>query len=295
MVTVGKFTILHRGHRLLLSRLVHEARLARAVPSVVTFDRHPLEILNPARAPGCVLATLEQRLSQFADAGVGRVLVLGFTTRLARLSAEDFADLALVRTLHAKLAVVGPDFRFGRDRRGDADLLRRCGIEVCRAALVEDGHGQVSSTRIGELIRAGEVAGAAALAGGGYRLAGEVVHGAGRGRSLGFATANLRVHPKACLPAFGIYAGWWCWRGRRLPGAISVGMTPQFDDVPAPKVEVHVLGFDQPLYGESGEIEFVARLRGEQRFPDLGALTAQIGRDVAQVSSFLTGRTGFLG
>lgn len=290
-VTVGKFTVVHRGHRALLERTAAAARAIGGVATVVTFDREPLETLAPDRAPACRLATLDQRLEMFEEAGVELVLVLEFTDEIAGLSPQDFVKRVLVDTLHARAVVVGADFRFGHGRAGDIPRLEELGaqygfrIEAVR--LVGTDGDKVSSSTIRELVTSGRVEDAAEVWGRAFRLAGVVVEGAKRGKTIGFPTANLRPAERACLPAFGVYAGWWRCDGRRLPGVINVGMTPTFTDVKAPKVEIHVFDFDGDLYGRDAEIEFSARLREERTFASIEALVAQIRSDARAARDML--------
>ncbi len=288
--TVGTFDGVHRGHAALHATVVDRARGAGAVPAVVTFDRHPLETLAPDRAP-CRLATLEQRLGFLSEEGIELVLVLPFTGEVAALEAEEFVRAVLMETLNASGVVVGEDFRFGHGRRGDVGMLRElgagCGFTVETLPLVEDGGQRISSTQIRRLVGTGDVAQAATLLGRGYRLAGEVVRGEGRGHGIGFPTLNLAPHERACLPGNGVYAGWWLWGERRMPGVINAGVRPTFTPDPAPVIEIHVFDLDEDVYGEHGEIEFTQRLRDEERFPSVDALVAQIRRDADQARSIL--------
>lgn len=288
--TVGTFDGVHRGHAALHAAVVERAREAGAVPAVVTFDRHPLETLAPDRAP-CRLATLEQRLGFLSEEEIGLVLVLPFTDEVAALEAEEFVRAALVETLNVSGVVVGEDFRFGHGRRGDVAMLRELGavhgFAVETLPLVEDAGRRISSTNIRRMVGEGDVTGAATLLGRGYRLKGEVVRGEGRGRGIGFPTLNLAPHERACLPGNGVYAGWWLWRGRRLPGVINVGVRPTFTPDPAPVIEIHVFDLDEDIYGERGAIEFTQRLRDEERFPSVDALVEQIRRDADQARGIL--------
>lgn len=291
VVTVGKFLVVHRGHRVLLERVLAAARELSATPAVVTFDRHPLETIAPERAPHCVLASLDQRLSQLEDVGVEVVLLLEFTKDVAALEPEDFVRITLVEGLCATKVVVGEEHRFGHKHRGDVGLLRRLGtehgFEVETVAPVHVDGEEVSSTAIRTLIAEGNVSEAARLTGAPYRIEGVVVEGKRRGRTIGFPTANLLPDPRLCYPAEGVYAGWWVSARGRLPGAINVGRSPTFGDVPEPKIEIHILDFDDDLYGERGEVEFTRWLRPDKRFDSVDALVTQIGRDAAEAREIL--------
>lgn len=291
VVTIGKFTVVHLGHRTLLDRVAKEAARLDAASAVVTFDRHPAETLAPERVP-CLLATLDQRLAQFEEVGVEVVQLLEFTRELAHLEPEAFVEATIVRALGSRKVIVGEDFRFGHNRRGDIALLSKLGHEhgfgVEALPLVDHEGSEVSSTAIRELVAEGAVEDAAALMGRNFRLSGTVVGGDERGRELGFPTANLETDPRACLPGRGVYAGWWVWGGRRLPGAVNVGVRPTFGEGMATRVEIYVLNFDGDLYGERGEIEFHSRLRDELRFASASQLIDQMTRDVAEARSRLT-------
>lgn len=291
VVSVGVFDAIHRGHEALLAQTVERAADIGAAPAVVTFDPHPLVVVMPERAP-CTLATVDQRLARIGALGIERSLMLEFTHELSLIEPEDFVRSVLVESLRARCVVVGEDFRFGHKRRGDLELLRAQGgahgFEVVGFALVADDGEQVSSTTIRRLIAEGDVKGAAALLGHDYALAGTVVHGDHRGRSLGFPTANLAPHPRACLPGRGVYAGRWLWRGQRLPGVVNVGVRPTFGEGDPPLVEIHVFDLDEDLYGEAGEVEFVTRLRPERKFPSVDALVEQIRTDAAEARRILS-------
>lgn len=289
--TIGTFDAVHRGHRALFARVVSEAERLGATPTVLTFDRHPLEVLRPREAP-CRLGTLDQRLARFEAEGIDRAVVLDFTPELAGLSPDAFVDRVLVDGLRVRKVIVGSDFRFGHRRAGDVAMLRHLGeargFEAEEMELVCDAGSRISSSEIRGLVGAGRVEEASELLGRAYRVAGSVVRGAGRGgRLLGFPTANLAPDPRACLPGQGVYAGWWCWSGRRLPGAINVGVRPTFTPDPEPVIEIHILDFSEELYGERGEIEFTCRLRDELRFDSPEALVEQMRRDVDDARSVL--------
>jgi len=290
VVTVGMFDGVHRGHRMLFERCFEEAKRLQSRSAVVTFDPHPLEVLAPDKAP-CILTTLEQRLGLFEDAGFDVALVLPFNKALAQLSPFEFAREALVEELHVRKVLVGEDFRFGHDRAGNVATLGEIGaqegFEAEAVGLLGGDEGKISSSDVRLLLREGLVEAASSLLGRGYRLAGEVVAGDKRGRTLGFPTANIKPSPHACLPALGVYAGWWCWDGKRLPAAINVGVRPTFKQDDPPLTEVYVLDFEGDLYGAHGEVEFTARLRPELKFESVDALIEQMNEDVARTRDLL--------
>lgn len=290
VATIGVFDGVHRGHKVLHEQLLAEAARVGARSAVVTFDPHPLRVVAPDHAP-CMLTTIEQRLALFEQEGVGVTLILEFTSELAKLTAEEFIRRVLVDSLHVKKVIVAEDFRFGNDRKGDTAMLARMGerlgfgcdtIELVKI----DGH-KVSSTDIRTAVGAGDVERAAELLGHAFRLQGVVVEGDKRGRTIGFPTANVRPDPDACLPALGVYAGWWVSGGRRVAGVINVGVRPTFETDGRPVVEIHLFDLDEDLYGREGEVEFTAHLRPEVKFDSVDDLVAQIGRDAAQARAVL--------
>jgi riboflavin kinase/FMN adenylyltransferase len=283
VATVGVFDGVHRGHRLLFDRVFEDAKRLDARSGVVTFDPHPLEVLAPDKAP-CMLTTLEQRLRLFEQAGFDVALVLPFNRELAELTPEQFAKAALVDELNVRKILVGEDFRFGHDRAGDIGTLREIGkadgFEAEAIPLLGDESHKIGSSAIRRLIADGRIEDAAALLDRNFRLAGTVIEGDKRGRELGFPTANLEPHPRACLPGHGVYAGYWVWDGKRLPGAINVGVRPTFKEGAPQLCEIYVLDFEGDLYGERGEVEFGAFLRAEERFASAEALITQMHADV---------------
>jgi riboflavin kinase / FMN adenylyltransferase len=267
-VAVGTFDGVHRGHL----RVIDAARAAGLRASVLTFDPHPRAVLGGGVE---LLATLERRLELLAEAGVEDALVLHFDEGLAALPADEFAE-RMLRGIGAETVAAGETFRFGRGREGDLDLLDRVGFDVRRVPLVE----QVSSSRVRELVHAGEIDGAAALLGRPPEVEGIVVRGDGRGRELGFPTANLDVPDGLLVPPDGVYAGWT--RGRRA--AISIGTNPHFDGVER-RVEAYLLDFDADLYDERLLLEIWAPLRDQLRFDSLDELVKAIGEDVTRTRS----------
>jgi riboflavin kinase/FMN adenylyltransferase len=217
-----------------------------------------------------LLVTLERRLELLADAGVDDVLVLPFDEKLAALSAEEFAE-RMLRGIGAETIAAGETFRFGRGREGDLDLLARRGFDARRVPLVE----HVSSSRVRELVRAGEIVRAATLLGRPPEVEGIVVRGEGRGRGLGFPTANLDVPEELLVPPDGVYAGW----GGDRRAAVSIGTNPHFGGVER-RVEAHLLDFDDDLYGERLVVEIWAPIREQRRFDSLDELVAAIDDDV---------------
>ncbi len=294
VVTIGAYDGVHLGHQHVIGRVRALAADLGAASAVVTFDRHPATVVRPGSAPK-LLTDLDQKLELLARAGVDSTLVIRFDQARSEESAEDFVATVLAGQLHARAVVVGRDFHFGHGRRGDVALLRRMGaelgFEVYGLDLVgpgTDGGPPVSSTRIRQLLSDGAVDEAAALLGRDHEVRGVVVRGDGRGRQLGFPTANVTVAADICLPADGIYAGWYERPGDpAAPGitahraALSLGRRPTFyDDAPGSLLEAYLLDFDDDLYDQPARVRFHARIRDEARFETIAALVDQIDRDV---------------
>lgn len=293
VATIGVFDGVHRGHRALVRRVVERAGARAAVPAVVTFDRHPLEVVAPAKAPQ-LLTTLPQRARLLEAAGVRALVVLRFDDGFRHMPPDDFVRAVLVDGLGCIEVVVGADFRFGYRQAGTietlADLGRRHGFDVTIFALVAGDGEKVSSTMIRAAIADGDVGRASEALGHPYRLDGVVERGAGRGRGLGFPTANLRVPERVVLPKIGVYAGWMIVAGERYEAAINVGVNPTFEDRTQPIVEAFLIDVEEiELYGEVVEVEFAHRLRDEVKFPDAASLARQIQIDVRQARELLNG------
>jgi len=292
VATVGVFDGVHVGHQMLIGRVVEEARKRKANAVVVTFDRHPLELLSPPDAPP-MITTLRQRAEVFEDLGVDYLLVLRFDDKFRQYPAEHFIEAVLFEGLGAVHLVVGSNFRFGHGGTGTVEMLldlgKKFGFTVDVFSLLEakKGENAVSSSLIRRQIADGEVERVAEELGRPFRLEGHVVKGAGRGRALGIPTANLDVPDKVILPKVGIYAGFLEAGGERHEAVISVGYNPTFEERDRPIVEVHVLDFDADLYGKVVGVEFTHHLRDEVKFEGADALMEQVRRDIAQARDVL--------
>ena len=281
-LTIGNFDGVHRGHQMLVSGMVAAAHAAGCQAGLLTFNPHPLSILRPGPALP-FLTSPEERADLLAALGLDFVLILPFDRATAALTAAEFMR-RLVQRVPLCALWIGPDFALGRGREGNAARLAELGQELDYQVFIAptyDWHGEpVRSSRIRSLLaQDGAVDQAAELLGRPYQVWGEVMHGAERGRRLGFPTANLALPEGRLLPAYGIYAC-WAWRGETgLPAAVNVGVRPSFDNG-HPSVEAYLLDFDGDLYGETLGLSFIQRLRGEQRFADINALISQMGRDV---------------
>lgn len=294
-VTIGFFDGVHLGHQALIAATRRQALTLGVRTAVVTFDRHPATVVRPDTAPR-LLTDLDQRLERLAEAEVDLTLVLAFDADRAQERAEDFVGEILVERLATRAVVVGADFHFGHQRRGNVDLLASLGRDLgftvqglTLAGLGDEGTA-VSSTAIRRALESGDLTAANAMLGRPHEVRGMVVQGDGRGGSeLGFPTANLAVDEQLQLPAAGIYAGWYVRPdGSALPAAVSLGWRPTFArSSDRPLLEAHVLDFEGDLYGEAGAVRFAARLHDEVRFETVQALIAQIHRDVAATRTLL--------
>jgi riboflavin kinase / FMN adenylyltransferase len=263
-IAIGTFDGVHRGHR----RVIEAAKAAGLPTTVVTFDPHPRIALGNQVE---LLTTLERRLELLDGLGVD-VHVVPFTSDLSLQTPEEFAE-SVLRPLGTKVVAAGENFRFGRGRAGDLDTLAELGFDVRRVPLVEG----VSSSRIRQLLAAGEIAGAAQLLGRPPEVEGTVVAGDARGGTLGYPTANLAVPDGLLVPAYGIYAG----RAGEHRAAISIGVNPHYGGEER-RVEAFLLDFEGDLYGRRLIVELWRRLRGERVFESEQELIEQIGRDVAE-------------
>ncbi len=284
-VTVGNFDGVHLGHQALAAAVVEEARRSRGTAVVLTFDPHPSRILSPDRAP-LALMTLEQKAEVLRSLGIDCLAVLPFSLALARKTAEEFAREIVQQALGARLVVVGANFRFGRHRSGDVALLGELGLKLGFAvrglAPVLHQGAEVSSTRIREALARGEVENARGMLGRPFFVEGRVVHGEGRGRSLGIPTANLSPSNET-LPGNGVYVCRVALLDQGvsppLPAVVNVGRKPTFGGTET-TVEAHLLDFQSALYGKRLRVAFETRLREERRFASAEDLMAQIRSDI---------------
>lgn len=293
VITIGNFDGVHRGHAVVLDALGAAAGARDLRSVVVTFDPHP-RIVHQSDSPVELICSLDQRLGRIARSGVDAVVVQPYTLAFADQSAEEFVLDYLVGKLRASAVVVGRDVRFGRGNSGDLDALtglgRLHGFEV--VVIDEVGEGsRYSSSAIRRLLEEGDVRTAAEQLGYDHTLTGTVVHGEKRGREMGFPTANLDLEAEGLVPADGVYAGWMHFpsRGLRLPTAISVGTNPTFHGS-VRTVEGHALDVqfaDLDVYGDTMEVSFVERIRGQVAFRGMEPLIAQMHEDVDRARSVL--------
>jgi riboflavin kinase/FMN adenylyltransferase len=280
VLAIGNFDGMHLGHQALLAKLIQTAKTLGLSSAVMTFEPHPRELFTPDNAPSR-LCSLREKLEYFANAGVERVYVCAFNRRFAKVSAEDFMQRILRQSLNAQAILVGEDFRFGAQRAGTTQDFVQAGFNLIQLPQVDLDNERVSSTRVRSALANGQLEQAAMLLGRPYSISGKVVHGAKRGRQLGFPTAN--VHMRHERPAFtGVYAV----KLNGLNAVANLGVRPTIAGVPKLSLEVHVLDFAGDLYGKHVHVEFFHKIRNEMKFDGLDALKAQIAKDAELARSF---------
>ncbi|HEU5039969.1 MAG TPA: bifunctional riboflavin kinase/FAD synthetase [Gemmatimonadales bacterium] len=292
-VTVGSFDGVHRGHHAVLEEIARRASAAGRASVLVTFEPHPLEVVNPQAAPP-LLTTGPERREILAQTALDYVLFLRFDRQLADYTPEEFVRRVLLGRCGMRELVIGHDHGFGRGRSGDVETLRRLGaedgFEVDVVPAVDVGEQHVSSSRIRRAVAGGDLVTAARMLGRPYSVSGQVSQGEQRGRLLGVPTINLAdVPPQKLLPPDGVYAVRVEWRGGRTGGMLNQGPRPTFQDGRR-VLEAHLFGFEGDLYGEWVRIEWVERLRDVTRFPSVEHLKEQLNRDRSRALEVL-GRT----
>ncbi len=302
VLTVGTFDGVHLGHQAILRYLLERAGTLGGTSTVLSFHPHPREIVEGT--PLSLLTTIEERADIMEEIGLDQLVVLPFTKEFSRLSAEAFVEDVLVRGIGLREIVIGYDHAFGRDRRGNADLLRTLGkkhgftVDIVPARIIQEQ--AVSSRKIRRgLEEDGGVEAAADMLGRPYCLTGRVVRGEGRGREMGFPTANIDVeHPRKVIPADGVYAVRVCRLPRDqdaspgnppLPGMMNIGIRPTFGGEQR-MIEVHLFDIEEDIYGELLRVEFVSRTRDERRFASKKDLMRQLSQDRVRSREILGGR-----
>ena len=308
VLTIGVFDGVHRGHAELIARAVKSGR-ARGVPTVLmTFDPHPMEVVFPGSHPA-QLTTLTRRAELAEELGIDVFLVMPFTPDFMKLTPERYVHELLLERLHVLDVVVGDNFTFGKKAGGNVATLRkageRFGFAVESVSLVADEHqsGTVtfSSTYIRACVDAGDVVAAAEALGRPHRVEGVVVRGDGRGRGLGYPTANVASPMHSAIPADGVYAGWFTVLGhgpgagsvvpgQRYSAAVSIGTNPTFSGRTR-TLEAYVLDTAADLYGQHVAVDFVARIRGQEKFGSVDDLIAAMGRDTEKARSILAAQS----
>lgn len=300
-LTIGNFDGVHRGHQALLAHVRHAAAALGLEAAVMTFEPHPREYFarkmgDLSRAPARI-ANLRDKLEDLEHAGIDRVIVEHFNEQFAAMPPRDFIERVLVDGLHVKWLMVGDDFRFGARREGDIAMLveagREFGFEVHTLDAVMLGEQRISSSAVRAALHAGDFATTSELLGHPYAMSGHVIHGQKLGRTLGFPTMNLRVAHRPALS--GIFVVQVHGLAEvPLPGVASLGVRPTVEDAGRMLLEVHVFDYDQQCYGKLVRVEFLAKLRDEEKYDDLTLLSAAIDNDAARARAFFSQRNSAL-
>jgi riboflavin kinase/FMN adenylyltransferase len=290
-VAIGKFDGVHSGHREVIAELLDVASAQGLVATAVTFDRNPLSLLRPELCPEPLVSN-DQKLDLLADTGLAATLMLAFDREFADLPPEEFVHSILVDALHAKVVFVGSDFRFGAKGSGSTDTLReygeRWGFTVSVVGdVLGDSERRASSTWVRELLAEGRVREATALLGYEPSIRSSVVHGAKRGREMGYPTANLAPAIEGFIPRDGVYAAWFTVDGARYGSAVSIGNNPTFDGVPDKQVEAHLFDENLDLYDKVVDIAFVEYIRPMSKFSGIDALVTQMTLDEQRIRVIL--------
>jgi riboflavin kinase/FMN adenylyltransferase len=291
IVTLGNFDGVHLGHQTIFGKVKEEAQKKNGEAVVITFEPHPLKVLSPKTGPP-LLTPFRKKMMLIEKAGIETVLCIEFTLGFSKISPFDFIKDILIEKVKAKKIVVGYNYHFGRKQRGDVEILKQvCKLFQVDVEVIEPlriGSTTVSSSKIRELIKEGEVEEASKLLGRNYPVIGKVVQGAKRGQTLGFPTANLEISEEL-YPKKGVYAVEVVWNQQFLNGLANVGRNPTFLPAQAKEgtplsVEVYILNFHQDLYGEEIQVNFKKRIRDETRFNSPSELMEQIRKDVEWAS-----------
>jgi riboflavin kinase/FMN adenylyltransferase len=288
VLAIGNFDGVHLGHVALMQQLAEVSARLQLVPTILTFEPHPREFFAPASAPAR-LTTLREKLELLADYGARQAMVCPFNAAFSALTAEEFIEQVLVKSLQVKHLIIGDDFRFGRGRTGDFSLLQAAGQKFgfsveAMASVTVDGE-RASSSAVRAALANGDMVQAARFLGRPYMIDGRVAHGDKIGRQLGFATANIRIKHNP-LPMTGVFAVQVSGLGDSLlPGVANLGVRPTVGGT-RPLLEVHLFDFDRDIYGAHISVRFVHKLRNEQRFPNFDALKAQIAADAVAARDF---------
>ena len=294
-IAIGVFDGVHRGHQVILSRMLRRSHDSRLISMVVTFDPHPLKILEP-RSAHPILMSLPHRLRLFEEMGISEALVIRFTRTFSRMDRERFLSDLLIGRLGLGALSVGYDFRFGTRGLGDLEFLRAKACErnfllsVCRP--LKYGKQIISSTWIRRLILSGDLRTASLMLGRPVSVYGTVIHGRGRGRASGFPTANLNPHHET-IPPDGVYAVWGELGGRCLKGMLHIGARPTYGEGER-SLEVHFLDFSGDIYGKEVELIFLKRLRPIRKFDNPAELTRAIRKDISVASCLFSLQKGLL-
>lgn len=291
VVTIGNFDGVHLGHRKILAALIDKSREKSGEPVVITFSSHPRKVLNP-ELPIKIITTTEEKVNAIYNFGVPNIILLNFTHQMSQMHAIDFYNEILIGKLDAKYLVIGYDHAFGKNREGNFDFLSELsaatGVEITRIEEEDRYEHPVSSTWIRREIESGNILKANALLGWRYTLSGTVVRGVGRGKTLGFPTANIEpLNPDKIIPGNGVYAVMILFEnGMKKKGMLNIGTNPTFAGLRI-TIEVNIFDFSEDIYEDVITVEFHEKIRNDQAFDSRESLMAQLGRDKIRTMEIL--------
>ena len=291
VVTIGNFDGVHLGHRKILNALIQKSREKAGEPVVITFSSHPRKVLNPEHEIK-IITTTEEKVNAIYNIGIPNIILLNFTRQMSQMPAIEFYNEVLIGKLDARYLVIGYDHAFGKNREGNYDFLTELssatGVEITRIEEEDRYEHPVSSTWIRSEIESGNIVKANSLLGWRYTVSGTVVRGEGRGRTLGFPTANVEpLHPDKIIPGNGVYAVYASVEnGKKKGGMLNIGTNPTFAGTRR-TIEVNIFDFTEDIYDAAVTIEFLEKIRNETTFSSREALVGQIGRDKIRVQEIL--------
>ncbi|KPA18451.1 riboflavin biosynthesis protein RibF [Candidatus Magnetomorum sp. HK-1] len=286
VLTIGNFDGVHLGHQCLFTRVIETAKIKNGMSCAMTFEPHPIKVLQPEGCPFPLITLLEQKIELMEQAGLDALIVIPFSLEFAAIAAKEFVQDILVKRIGVKAIVIGNDYCFGQKREGNVQLLKQYGLKfgfdvhvVPWEPVDNSSKSRISSTAIRSAVSSGKLEQAKNMLGRYYQVRGKVKHGRDRGgRLLGFPTANLQLYDEL-KPLSGVYAVTVQFQANRYFGVANIGYSPTFDDQQY-TLEVHLLDFSKELYGKNIRVNFIKRLRGEKKFSSIDALSVQIQRDI---------------
>lgn len=292
VLTIGTFDGVHLGHRKIISRLHDLAKMNDGESVIFTFDPHPRKVVAPGETSLRLLTTLDEKIALFGQSGIDHLIIYPFTPEFSRLTYEEFVENVLVEQIHTKFLVVGYDHKFGKNREGDFEFLKKCAdrhefqIEKLDVLLMNESN--ISSTKIREAIQHGDFDTANAFLGYPFTLHGTVVEGLQLGRKIQFPTANIQASdPDKIIPGYGVYAVQANIRNQTYQGMLNIGSRPTVNNnADQRSIEVHLFDFESNIYGEEIELFFFKKLREEQKFSSIDALKDQLSKDKADTLTF---------
>jgi riboflavin kinase / FMN adenylyltransferase len=292
VLTIGTFDGVHLGHRKIIARLHDLAKTINGESVIFTFDPHPRKVVAPGETTLRLLTTLEEKIVLFEQSGIDHLIIYPFTTEFSKLTYEEFVEQVLVGQIHTKFLVVGYDHKFGKNRQGDFEFLKKCAerheFEIEKLDVLLMNESQISSTKIREAIQKGDFDAANAFLGYPFTLHGTVVEGQKLGRKIQFPTANIQASdPDKIIPGYGVYAVEITVINKKFNGMLNIGSRPTVNNnADNRSIEVHIFDFELDIYGESIELVFFKKLREEQKFLSIDALKDQLVKDKTDTIAF---------